>query len=74
MQQQMWLDLSDIAYASLLSLLQATFNLGETADGRVLQRSIRSMHEMDKLNQMLAASGFSPGLHFLPSRTKQRRR
>jgi hypothetical protein len=59
-QQQMWLDLSDAAYATLLSLLQATFSLGDSADGRVLQRSVRSMHEMDKLNQMLAANGFFP--------------
>ena len=47
-------------YASLLSLLQATFSLGDQADGRVMQRSIRSMHQMDALNQQLAARGLFP--------------
>jgi hypothetical protein len=60
--EQIWLDLSDAAYGALLSLLQATFGLGGKADGRVMQRSIRSMHQMDSFNQQLATRGLFP--HF----------
>lgn len=55
--EKTWLDLSDGAYSSLLSLLQATFALGDKADGTVMQMSVRSMHEMGRAQPAARHSG-----------------
>lgn len=58
--EETWLKTSDTFYATLLSLLLATFSLRDRADGRDLQKSVRSMHSMDSFNRQLAMTGHFP--------------
>lgn len=59
-------EISNLAYLLLLSGLQISFSLGEASNGKVMQFAIRSMHLMDKYNRLLSKSGKMPSFDMPP--------
>jgi len=59
-EESMWNDMSNYAYEALLISLNIAFSMGDKAKGKEIQKAVRSMQTMDKLNRMNAINRRPP--------------